>query len=146
MGKIECGIDWSNGDNYTVIQVCEVSKDNVITVLKDLSLTPDETAALKRALNINEDSPSASHNKHMAATLERQIYEAIRGKCVSDAAAERAAYLALELAVKKFTPTNTGSQNLADTLSGALELCHDGNFDLGYKLINYVIGQLRASA
>jgi hypothetical protein len=43
----------------------------------------------------------------MAATLERQIYEAIRGKCVSDASAERAAALAAELAVEKFTPTNS---------------------------------------
>jgi hypothetical protein len=43
----------------------------------------------------------------MAATLERQIYEAIRGKCVSDASAERAAALAAELAIEKFTSTNS---------------------------------------
>jgi hypothetical protein len=41
---------------------------------------------------------------------------------------------------------NPGSPKLADTLSGALALCHDGNFDLGYQLINEVIGQLRAGA
>jgi hypothetical protein len=44
------------------------------------------------------------------------------------------------------TTTNIRSPKLADTLSGALGLCHDGNFDLGYQLINEVIGQLRAGA
>lgn len=44
---------------------------------------------------------------YMAATLERKIYEAIRGQCISDASAERAAALAAELAVEKFTPTNS---------------------------------------
>lgn len=48
----------------------------------------------------------------MAATLERQIYEAIRGQCISDASAERAAALAAELAVEKFTSTNTASAKL----------------------------------
>ena len=43
----------------------------------------------------------------MAATLERQIYEAIRGKCVSDASAEQAAALAAKLAVEKFTTHNS---------------------------------------
>lgn len=38
----------------------------------------------------------------MAATIERNIYEAIRGMCVSDASAERAAALAAEFAVEKF--------------------------------------------
>ena len=80
------------------------------------------------------------------ATLFNEVFNAIRGRCISDESASVAAAEVAELAVKKFTPTTTGSQNLADTLSGALELCHDGNFDLGYQLINYVIGQLRASA
>jgi hypothetical protein len=29
-------------------------------------------------------------------------------------------------------------------LCGALSLCHDGDFDMGYKIINEVVGQLRA--
>ena len=38
---------------------------------------------------------------------------------------------------KKYNP------KLADSLCGALKLCQDGDFDLGYKIINDVIGQLR---
>ena len=38
---------------------------------------------------------------------------------------------------KKYNP------KLADILCGALKLCQDGDFDLGYKIINDVIGQLR---
>lgn len=41
---------------------------------------------------------------------------------------------------------NTGSENLADDLDGALALCNGGEFDLGYTIISRVIGQLRAGA
>ena len=38
---------------------------------------------------------------------------------------------------------NVSNPKLAGILCGALKLCQDGDFDLGYKIINDVIGQLR---
>jgi hypothetical protein len=51
-----------------------------------------------------------------------------------------------ELAESTNSSHNTGSPKLADLLCGALDLCQAGDFDIGYKVIYEVIGQLRASA
>ncbi len=62
----------------------------------------EENAALKAKKGGRAaEAPPRVELEQMEITLERQIYKAIRGRCISDASAERAAAQASELAIEK---------------------------------------------
>jgi len=83
----------------------------------------------------------------MSDNLERKIYEAIRGQCISDASAERAAALATELAGEKCTSADKQSMAIAQ-IAEQMEQWSDKNVFADVSLLRSRIAdwarQLRA--